>query len=160
MKARKGAVPGGLGLLVMRFLSLILLELAWRKRTIGQPQQPNDTATNTTTTTAVFPCLDPSSNNNKLQAGWAIENGVCVNASTSVFFYAIQLAPISTNGLQAGAPTDPHVWFGSLGNNAADAFDPQNYGLSIPPAGRLILDLSTHFPGRPTVSPEVLLLSE
>lgn len=112
----------------MLFLQLLLFV----GYTIGQ----NDTV-------FVLPCLDLITN--ELMEGWAIENSDCVPANTSVFFYSIQPAPITANGLQAGAPTDLHVWFGSLGNPIGDAFDPQNFGLAIPGGGRLILDLSPHF---------------
>jgi hypothetical protein len=74
-----------------------------------------------------------------------VENKACIAASDAVFFYDIQAAPITANGLQAGAPTDLHLWFGSIGNSLATAFDPQNFGLAIPPAGRLVVDFGPHF---------------
>jgi hypothetical protein len=37
------------------------------------------------------------------------ENGVCVSAASSVFFYDILQGPVSANGLQQGAPTDIQI---------------------------------------------------
>jgi hypothetical protein len=89
-------------------------------------------------------CID-GQQGNLLSSDSAVENKACIAASDAVFFYDIQAAPITANGLQAGAPTDLHLWFGSIGNSLATAFDPQNFGLAIPPAGRLVVDFGPHF---------------
>jgi hypothetical protein len=87
-------------------------------------------------------CIDKDTG--ELINGQFVENGVCVEES--VWYYALVSAPIASNGLLAGAPTDLHLQFGSLGNPIEDAFDPQNYGLYIKGGmGRMTLDLSPHF---------------
>jgi hypothetical protein len=81
-----------------------------------------------------------------LSPGFAVENGVCMKAESSVFFYDILQGPVSANGLRAGAPTDIQLLFGSLGHPVETALDPINFGLQIPGAGgRLILDLGPEF---------------
>jgi hypothetical protein len=73
-----------------------------------------------------------------------VENGVCVDES--LWYYELANAPITSNGLLAGAPTHFHLFFGSLENPIEDAFDPENYGLYIEGGmGRMTLDFSPHF---------------
>lgn len=74
-------------------------------------------------------------------SGFSVENGTCINEQDSVFFY--DLRPSYSNGLQAGAPSDFRLLFGSVGNPIDLAFDPQNFGLAIP--GQLVINLSPHF---------------
>jgi hypothetical protein len=89
-------------------------------------------------------CVD--SDTGALSPGFAVENGVCMKADSSVFFYDILQGPVSANGLQPGAPTDIQLLFGSLGRPVETAMDPINFGLQIPGAGgRLILDLGPEF---------------
>jgi hypothetical protein len=76
-----------------------------------------------------YPCLDSQGN---LMTDAAIEERTCTAATQAVFYYDIQPAPITANGLQAGAPTDLHLWFGSIGNPIETAFDPRNFGLGLP----------------------------
>ena len=64
------------------------------------------------TTAAELPCLDNATG--QLLDDTFIESGVCV--SDSIFYYDLRPAPITSNGLHAGAPTHLHLWFGSLGH--------------------------------------------
>jgi hypothetical protein len=89
-----------------------------------------------------FACLDSEGN---LLTDTAIQDRTCTTASEAVFYYDIQPAPITANGLQAGAPTDLHLWFGSIGNSIETAFDPGNFGLGLPVNGRLIVDFGPQF---------------
>jgi hypothetical protein len=89
-----------------------------------------------------FACLDSQGN---LLTDTAIQDRTCTTAAEAVFYYDIQPAPITANGLQAGAPTDLHLWFGSIGNPVEMAFDPQNFGLGLPVNGRLIVDFGPQF---------------
>lgn len=89
-----------------------------------------------------FACLDSQGN---LLTDTAIQDRTCTTAAEAVFYYAIQPAPITSNGLQAGAPTDLHLWFGSIGNLVETAFDPQNFGLGLHVNGRLIVDFGPQF---------------
>jgi hypothetical protein len=89
-------------------------------------------------------CVD--SGTGALSPGFAVENGVCVDATSSVFFYDILQGPVSANGLRPGAPTDIQIRFGSLGRPVESALDPTNFGLQIPGAGgRLVLDMGPEF---------------
>ena len=81
----------------------------------------------------------------ELPDGFAVENRMCIPTAASTFFYGIRAGPISSNGLQAGAPTDLHLLFGSPGKSIEDAFDPENYGMAIPPGGKMVMDFSKHF---------------
>jgi hypothetical protein len=47
--------------------------------------------------------------------------------------------------LQAGAPTNLQLLFGSQGNPIDDALNPSYFGLSIPHGGKLIVELSPEF---------------
>jgi hypothetical protein len=89
-----------------------------------------------------FACLDSQGN---LLTDTAIQDRTCTTAAEAIFYYDIQPAPITANGLQAGAPTDLHLWFGSIGNPVETAFDPQNFGLGLPVNGRLIVDFGPEF---------------
>ena len=84
----------------------------------------------------------------ELQSGFSVQNGACIETSSpnNVFFYGIQQGPVSANGLQAGAPTDIAILFGSVGSTVDRALDPQSLGLQIPGGGgRLILDFGPEF---------------
>jgi hypothetical protein len=87
-------------------------------------------------------CIDSQGN---LLPDTAVQDRTCMAASEAVFYYDIVPAPVTSNGLQAGAPTDLHLWFGSINNSLETAFDPNNFGLALPESGRLILDFGPQF---------------
>jgi hypothetical protein len=117
---------------ILLFLLLLLVGLGGEKgaRVVDAQQQD------------AFACLDSQGN---LLTDTAIQDRTCTTASQAVFYYDIQPAPITANGLQAGAPTDLHLWFGSIGNPIETAFDPRNFGLGLPVNGRLIVDFGPQF---------------
>jgi hypothetical protein len=79
-----------------------------------------------------------------VKEGWSIENYQCKR--DSAFFYNVVNAYTSANGLQAGAPTDLMLEFGSLGNSVLVAYNPECFGLAIPGnGGKLVIILSNHF---------------
>jgi hypothetical protein len=90
-------------------------------------------------------CIDRSGD---LVDGWAVTNGACIDSSESVFFYGVRSGPYSTmglTGLQAGAPTNLQLLFGSAGRPVDEALDPSNFGLSIPDGGKLNVEFSAGF---------------
>jgi hypothetical protein len=81
-------------------------------------------------------CIDGDGN---LDNGWSVENGVCIDSSESVFFHTVQSGPYTSaglTGLQAGAPTNIQLLFGSEGTPIDDALNPFYFGLSIPDGGK------------------------